>query len=153
MAALILAGCGGSGKPNAQPQAVTGPGFRFQAPAGWKITHTPSATAASRDSELVQVARFKLVHPYTDKLFDRVAGELAARMKVIAAQTRGTIVGAKTVTAAGIRSHAYDVKVGDHLDQYTFVLRQRREFQLLCRRRSSSSDAFCAQLVKSFAPA
>jgi hypothetical protein len=99
------------------------------------------------------VARFKLVHPYTDELFDRVAGELAARMKVIAAQTRGTVAGAKTVTAGGIRSHAYDVKVGDHVDQYTFVLRQKREFQLLCRRRSSSSDAVCVQLVKSFAPA
>ena len=63
----------------------------------------------------------------------------------------GTVSGSRTVTTAGIRSHSYEVKVGDHVDEYTFVLRGLREYQLLCRRRSSSSDAACKQLIASFA--
>ena len=153
MAVLILAGCGGSGKPNAQLQTVTGPGFHFQAPPGWKITHTPSAAAASRDSELVQVARFKLVHPYTGKLFARVEGELAARMKVIAQQTGGKVAGTQAVTVNGVRAHLYDVRTSDHRDQYVFVLIGTREYQLLCRRRTASTEPFCADLLTSFAPA
>jgi len=33
------------------------------------------------------------------------------------------------------------------------VLRGRREFQLLCRRKAAGSDEACRQLITSFAPA
>jgi hypothetical protein len=153
VAVLILAGCGGSSEPKAKSEPVKGNGFRFQAPAGWKVAAIPGGTAASRDSEMVQVAAFPLVRAYDPALFDKVASELAVRMQGIAQQTGGTVSTPETVTAGGIRSHSYRVKVGDHVDQYTFVLRGKREYQLLCRRRSSSSDAFCAELIKSFSPA
>jgi len=153
LALLILAGCGGSGAPKAPSQPVTGNGFRFEAPAGWKITRLAQGVNAARDSELVQVVSFPLVHVYSDALFAKVAGELEQRMQAVAAQTGGKVGAAHTVTPAGIRSHSYDVDVGDHVDQYTFVLRGKREFQLLCRRRSSSSRAFCTKLITSFAPA
>jgi hypothetical protein len=131
-------------------QLVKGNGFRFQAPAGWKVAAIPGGAAASSDSEMVQVATFPLVRAYDPALFDKVASELAVRMQAIAQQTKGTVSKPETVTAGGIRSHSYRVDVGDHVDWYTFVLRGKREYQLLCRRRSSSSDAFCAQLIKSF---
>jgi hypothetical protein len=153
VAVLILAGCGGSGEPKATFQTVKANGFRFQAPAGWKVAAIPAGTAASSDSEMVQVATFPLVRAYDSALFDRVASELAVRMKAIARQTGGTLSKSETVTSGGIRSHSYHVNVGDHVDQYTFVLRGKREYQLLCRRRSSSSDTFCSELVKSFSPA
>ena len=70
-----------------QSQVVKGSGFSFQAPVGWQIAHSASGTAASRDSELVQVATFPLVHPYTSALFDRVAGELTVRMKAVVQET------------------------------------------------------------------
>jgi hypothetical protein len=76
---------------------------------------------------------------------------LAVRMRAVAAETGGKVTGTSTVTAGGTRSHAYDVTVGDHVDQYTFVLRGKREYQLLCRRKSSSDDGFCKQLIASFA--
>src|ERR1051326_1817949 len=106
VALLILAGCGGSSRPNLAKkwQTVMGTGFRFQAPRGWKV----SGTSASRGSELVQVASFRLVRPYADSLFDRVAVELQTRMAAVAAQTGGTISGRSTVTAAGVRSHPHD---------------------------------------------
>jgi hypothetical protein len=133
-----------------QSQTVRGPGYRFAAPAGWSVARKSAMTTASRDSELVQVATFPLVKPYTPSLFDAVAGELQARMRQVARQSGGAVSAGVTVTAAGIRSHAYDVDVGDHVDEYTFVLRGKREYLLLCRRKKSSHDDFCSRLVRTF---
>jgi hypothetical protein len=148
---IILAGCGGSSAAKQQWQEVAGHGFRFQAPKGWQVQTGPMKTVAARDSELVQVATFPLSKPYSDALFGRVSRELTVRMQALALQTGGKLTGSATVTAAGVRSHAFEVTVADHVDRYTFVLRGKREYQLLCRRRSSSSNAFCEQLVASFA--
>jgi hypothetical protein len=135
----ILAGCGGSSTPKAQ--LVRGPGFRFEAPAGWKVVRTTHQVSATHGSERVQVATFPLLKPYSDALFERVARELTARMAQVARQVHGTVSSTKTVTAGGVRSHSYE---------YTFVLRGMREVQLLCRRATSSSDAACRQLISGF---
>jgi hypothetical protein len=147
----ILAGCGGSGTAKQRWATVDGYGFRFEAPVGWKVSRSTAKTAAARDSELVQVATFPLLKPYTDALFDRVARELAVRMQELAGETGGKLSGRSTATVDGNRSHVYDVAVGDHVDQYTFVLRGKREYQLLCRRKTSSDDAFCKRLLATFA--
>jgi hypothetical protein len=109
--------------------------------------------SASKDDDLVQVATFSLVKPYTPALFDRVERELRMRMRQLASQSGGTVSGSSTVTAGEIRSHAYQVTVGDHVDEYTFVLQGKREYELLCRRRKSSDAGVCDQLVNSFEPA
>jgi hypothetical protein len=152
LAVLILAGCGGSGASNSASawQTVAGSGFTFEAPSGWKVHRAPAQVSAVHDSELVQVSTFPLQKPYNEKLFGRVATELHTRMQELARQTGGKLGAERTVTAGGVRSHAYDVTAGDHVDQYTFVLSGRREHLLLCRRRSSSSAGFCTQLVTSF---
>lgn len=108
-------------------------------------------TVVQQGPELVQVAAFPLVHPYTAALFTKVETELRTRMSAVAHQTGGTLDGHSTVTAAGIRSHLYDVRVGDHIDEYVFVLRGQHEFQLLCRRKISSGSEVCDRLVSSFA--
>ncbi len=144
-AVLILAGCGGSGAANAQ--FVSGPGFRFTAPGGWKIVRAQRQVSATHGSDLVQVATFPLLKPYSAALFQPVAKELTARMSQVAQQSHGSVSGTSTVTAGGIRSHSYTVRVGDHVDEYTFVLRGLREVQLLCRRDAKSSDAACKQLI------
>jgi predicted Zn-dependent protease len=153
VAALILAGCGGSGAPKAQSELVRGHGFSFKAPAGWQIVRSARGAVASHGSELVQVSTFPLVRPYQAALFDRVAGELALRMKSIAQETGGTLAGTKTVTAGGVKSHRFEVKVDGHVDRYTFVLIGKREYQLLCRAGTSSNGAFCDDLLTSFRPA
>ena len=132
---------------------MTGPGFRFEAPASWKVERAARQVTVSRDSELVRIASFTLVKPYAPALFDRVARELDVRMADVASRTGGKVTGKDTVTVAGIKSHAYHVDVGDHVDEYTFVLQGKHEYLLLCRRRASSSAAFCKSLVTSFAPA
>src|SRR3954454_15000320 len=153
IALLILAGCGGSSEPDAPPLQVKGPGFSFRAPAGWKVERAKGKVSAVHDSELVQVATFRLLKPYSSRLFGRVQRELTTRMRQLAQQTGGTVSAPRTVVTGGIRSHSYEVTVGDHVDQYTFVLRGRREFQLLCRRKASHADDACRQLLTSFATA
>ncbi len=145
VAALILTGCGAAGV--AKSQRVSGPGFSFEAPAGWSVTHTRRQVSAGEGSRLVQVSTFPLVKPYSAALFDRVASELATRIGQVALQVHGSVSSTRTVTAGGIRSHSYDVRVGGHVDEYTFVLRGLREWQLLCRRDSSGSDAPCKRLI------
>jgi len=149
----ILAGCGGSGAANTPTdwQSVRGPGFRFEAPVGWKVERGKARVSASKDAEVVQVATFPLLKPYDPKLFDRVARELQVRMRAIAGQTNGTLSGRRTVQADGIRSHAYDVTVGEQVDEYTFVLAGKREYLLLCRRASEDEGSeACARLATSF---
>jgi hypothetical protein len=72
-------------------------------------------------------------------------------MGQLAQQTGGKVSAPRTVTTDGVRSHSYTVTVGDHVDEYTFVLRGRREYQLLCRRKASHGDDACRRLLTSFA--
>jgi hypothetical protein len=143
---LILAGCGGSGEPKAQWQVVHGDGYRFRAPAGWQVTTGDARTTAKDDADFVQVSRFPLARAYTDALFAAVEGELAVRMDAVARRSGGKVTGHHVVTVDGRRSHAYDVQVGKRTDRYTFVLRGKREFLLLC---SAGEDA-CDELAASF---
>ncbi len=145
----ILAGCGGSGggKP---PQQVAGPGFTFGAPDGWHVVRSGELVSAGSGADLLQVARFRLLKPYSNALFRKVEKELDVRMAAVAKQTSGRLTGSRVVTAGGVRSHSYDVEAEGRVDQYTFVLRGMREFQLLCRRSSSESDDNCRLLVRSF---
>jgi hypothetical protein len=148
---LILAGCGGSSEPVKPPTRVAGPGFSFRAPGGWQVQRSDGKVGAVQDSELVQVASFRLLKPYRSALFNRVEGELSTRMRQLARQTGGIVSAPRTVTTGGVRSHSYTVTVGDHVDEYTFVLRGRREYQLLCRRKASHGGDVCRQLLTSFA--
>ncbi len=150
---VILAGCRGSGAstPDTQWQTAAGTGFTFQAPAGWQAVRGRNRISLTHGSELVQVSTFSLTKAYTDKLFVPVAAELRSRMEAIARQTGGTLNAGSSVTADGVRSHAYDVTVGSQVDEYTFVLSGKREYLLLCRRTSSSGPDVCRRLVTSFA--
>ena len=103
------------------------------------------ASASSADHR-VQVATFPLVHAYTPALFARVRHELDGRMGAVAQQTGGSVTAHRVVSAGGVTSHSYDVRVGGHTDTYTFVLRGKREYQLLC----SADRAVCDELVTSF---
>jgi hypothetical protein len=152
VAGFGLAGCGsGTTKAQDQWQAVRGTGFSFRAPAGWKVERAQRRVSVTHGSALVQVSTFPLMKAYAERLFGRVATELRSRMQDIARQTGGKLGAEQTITAAGIRSHAYEVTAGSRVDQYTFVLSGKREYLLLCRRTSSDGLPVCAQLVTSFA--
>jgi hypothetical protein len=105
-------------------------------------------TTARDGSSFVQVATFPLVHPYTSALFDKVQSELAIRMAEVAKQDGGKVSGHSVVTVDGARSHSYEVALGDRTDRYTFLLRGKREFLLVC----SAEAAVCDELAASFSP-
>jgi hypothetical protein len=129
---------------------VIGPGFSFAAPGGWQVARSGERVSAGSGSDLVQVARFRLLKPYSDALFQKVEKELDVRMAAVAAQTSGRLAGSSVVTAGGVRSHSYSVKAGGRIDEYTFVLSGMREYQLLCRRSASHDDKNCRLLVRTF---
>ena len=124
-------------------------GVNFRAPADWKITVANGRTTARGGASFVQVATFPLVHPYTPSLFAKVQSELALRMAEVAKQGGGTVRGHSVVRVDGAKSHSYRVALGDRTDRYTFLLRGRREFLLVC----SADDAVCDELAASFSPA
>src|SRR4029077_14987394 len=94
----------------------------------------------------VRVLIFPVAKIYTPKLFVKLGAELRIRMTALARQTGGTVEGTGVATADGIKSHVWHVKTGDLLDEYTFVLRGRREYQLLCRRPAGGDASACAHL-------
>jgi hypothetical protein len=147
VAAVILAGCGGS--PQAETQSVAGAGYRFSAPAGWTVKRSHLGVTAMEGAALVQVSTFPLVKTYRPALFAKVAGELKARMAQLAQQTGGKVAYGGPATAGGVRSHVYRLSLGGRVDEYTFVLVGRREYQLLCRAATAGDDV-CKQLQASF---
>lgn len=146
--AIIVSACGSSAKP--QAQIVAGTGFRFSAPAGWTVQKGLTTVSATKGDQFVRVLTFPVGKVYTPKLFAALGAELKVRMTALAKQTGGTVAGTGVATADGIKSHVWRVRTGDSLDEYTFVLRGRREYQLLCRRPSGGDDAACVQLVSTF---
>ena len=159
-AVLALVGCGGGKEEPAAAQAVRGPGFRFSTPGDWKTTLGPGeATAAPQPGgdTLVSVSVFRLVKPYRPSLWPRVVGELDRVVGALAAQLRGKVDARRTVSAAGGRARQYDLsyeRQGKSLRQrITFVLRGRREYELLCRWRATEDEpAACALLADTFRP-
>lgn len=147
LVAVMVAGCGGSSA--VKSQRVSASGYRFSAPLGWHVVRTRLAVTASGGDDLVQVSAFPLAKAYQPSLFAKVASELEAQLGKATAPVGGTVAKAGIVTAAGVRSHVYRVTVGGHVDEYTFVLVGRREYQLLCRSKQAGATA-CRQLQSSF---
>jgi hypothetical protein len=136
-AVLALAGCGGG---DGEPRTVSGPGFTFSAPAGWDVDVGGRSASASPEpgaTELVSVRVFRLARPFRPELWrsiepelDRVAGELAE-------QLGGSIDARATVVVDGRRAKRYDIRYEregkEIVERTAFVLKGRRELQLLCR--------------------
>lgn len=131
-----------------QWQTVKRQSFHFRAPAHWKVTVANGRTTARDGRSFVQVATFALVHPYTAALFGKVQSELAIRMAEVARRGGGTVRDHSVVTVDGDKSHSYEIARGDRTDRYTFLLRGRREFLLVC----SADAAVCDELAASFVP-
>jgi hypothetical protein len=128
---------------------VSRQGAQFRAPAGWQVTVANGRTTVRDGSSFVQVATFPLVHPYTASLFRKVQSELAIRMAEVAKQGGGTVSGHSVVIVDGAKSHPNEVALGDRTDSYTFLLRGKREFLLVC----SADAAVCDELAASFSAA
>lgn len=135
-------------------QTLSGDGFGFEAPAGWKVTRTPQTIEAALGDGAVSVTVFRLTHPYRPELWPKVVPELDGVARNLADQLRGQAEAGTTVTVAGRRARRYEIafrrRGGDFVEQITFVLDGPREYQLLCRYRAGADVRACAALGSSF---
>jgi hypothetical protein len=146
---LILAGCAGGGGGNSQ--RVTGAGYSFSAPGAWTVTHAAGPVAASSGPvDRVQVEVFRLVRAYRGELLVAASRELDRVAHRLAAGLGGRVASRVAARVAGHDARSYRIVYGKRVDEITFVLDDRREYELLCRRSLEESDAFCRMLVESF---
>jgi hypothetical protein len=101
--------------------------------------------------DLVQVTRLPLIRPYRPALFERVVPELDRTAKQLGEEAGASVTG-RTLRVLGERVRQYDLQFSGRVEQLTFVLRDRKNFQLLCRREDDGDDAPCKRLVTSFRP-
>jgi hypothetical protein len=147
---LIQAGCG-EGRKDVSSQVVEGNGFLFAAPAGWDVTRSARQLAAAGEKPaLVSVQVFPLTRAYRPALFEQASRELDRVAGDLARGLGGSVSSARTVTIDGARARQYELRYRDLLQEITFVLSGRREYQLLCRRKADAEGDACAQLVTSF---
>jgi hypothetical protein len=146
---LALAGCGGGG---GGWQGVSGDGFRFSAPPGWTVAQSSSAVGASQgDVDRVQVQVFHLVQPYQSTLFAEAARELDRRVEQLASLQKGRVASSLTVKVDRMDARSYRIAYGPLVEEITFVLDGRREYELLCRREATAPDETCRRFLASFA--
>jgi hypothetical protein len=147
-AALLLAGCGAS---KAQYRRVDGRGYSYEAPAAWTVVHTPRTLAWQHGSvDLVQVTRLPLVRAYRPGLFEAVLPELDRTANEVAHDGGAIVDARRTVSVLGEDVRQYDLRYPGRVEQLTFVLRGKTNFQLLCRRAENGDVAACKRLVSSF---
>jgi predicted Zn-dependent protease len=151
LAGLTLAGCSGGSAP---PVTLRGDGFSFSAPGGWKVTRTATSIGAAHGGGAVSVTTFRLTRTYRPQLWNKAVKELNGVAAKLAVQLHGTVVAGRTVQVGGTTARQYDLaftRNGDRLvERITFVLRGRREFELLCRFKEGKDDRACAALQTSF---
>ena len=122
-------------------------------PAGWDVKRSPGQVSAGKGDELVSVRTVALANAYRPGLaagaakeLDRVAAEVAQGLhgEVSTSCSRCPKVGADVLT------RGYSIRYGELVQEITFVLVDKREYQLTCRRKHDDDDSACAQLRSSF---
>ncbi len=149
----MFAGCGGGAKA---PVTIRGDGYSFSAPGGWKVTRTGTSVASAHGSQAVSVTTFRLTRRYRPTMWAKAVKELDGVAAKLAAELGGEVDAARTVRAGGTTARQYDLaftRNGDRLvERITFVLRGRREYELLCRFEEGKDDPACMLLQSSFRP-
>jgi hypothetical protein len=98
------------------------------------------------------VLHFTLEKPYRVARFAAVARELDRDAAGLAKQNSGRVVKRLTMQVTGRKTRYYMIDYGSGTtEEIAFVLEAKNEYQILCRRSSSASDASCTQFFASFA--
>src|SRR5919197_2730136 len=71
---LLAAGCGGNGRAQ-KAQVVQGDGFRFRAPAAWKVQQRGSDLEVGHGTDLVSVIRYPLLRRFRPEQWAKVVPE------------------------------------------------------------------------------
>lgn len=139
---------------------MVGSGFRFSAPAGWRVEHGDRGASARSTADppaIVSAATYRLGKRYEPSEFAAAARELDGVAARLARAAGGAVTESETTTVAGRRVRAYRFSAkaaaaGAYADRVAFVLEGRREVQLLCQAPAGAGDPdrACALLFSSF---
>lgn len=129
-----------------QARTVRGPGYRFAAPADWRVVRGVRSVQARSGDALVSVTILPLARRYDPTLWDQVVPELDRVARELARRERGELEHARTEQIAGRNARVYDIARDEAAERIAFVLEGRREYQLFCR----SADDACDRLLESF---
>jgi hypothetical protein len=144
----LLAACGGA---KTEYRLVEARGYSYEAPVGWKLVRTPRALGMQHGNvDLVQVTRLPLERAYRPQLFDAVVPELDRTATQLANDAGATLEERRTVRVLGDSVRQYRLRFSGDVEELTFVLRGKTNYQLLCRRESGADDGPCKRLVSSF---
>ena len=145
-ALLALAACGANGGDE-RVQTVAGPGFSFSAPAGWEVDLRGRSSSARPERgalELVSVRVFRLARAYRPPLWETVVPELDRVASDLATELGGRIESSAVIVVDGRRAKRYDIRYERDgtavVERTAFVLKARREFQLVCRFEAADGD-------------
>jgi hypothetical protein len=162
--ALFAVSCGASDRRAAtaagETKVVAGPGFRFTAPASWRVRRT-DRSAAARDPDAgvgaVSAVVYRLGKPYEPAEFDASVAELDGVARRLARASGGELTGKETTTVDGrkVRAYRFTAQAADGSateDRVAFVLSGKREVQLLCVAPKGAGDpaGACGLLFDSF---
>jgi hypothetical protein len=158
---LLSAACGGAESEEAGTQLISGPGYTFRAPASWEIERKPRTILVVRpeEAETVAVSTFRLARPFRPEIWQRAVKELDRVVRQLAERLSpdAEISAGRTERIAGRRARVYDIRYERAerrlVERVGFVLRGRREYQLLCRwdaEEPETGEEACAELFSSF---
>ena len=138
---------------------MSGPGFSFVAPAGWRVGQGDRSVTAQSSAvrpSIVSAAAYRIGKAYVPSDFATAAKELDGVAARLAAASGGRVTERATTTAAGLKIRAYRFtatrKGVAYRDRVGFVLSGKREVQLLCEAPAGAGDpdGACALLFSSF---
>ena len=155
--ASVAAGCGGGDGNDEPPLVVRATGYRFEAPAGWKVARSGRQVQAAEGGKslaLVAVSRFPLLHTAGEKLTPDVVKELDEVADGVADQQNGAMLRTETTEVAGREARRYEIAYRSRgkrlVERLVFVLRRKTEYLLLCRYEQKGDTAPCDGMVSSF---
>jgi hypothetical protein len=114
----------------------------------------PRSIEVSRGIQLVSVTRFPLLRRFRPELWSKVVVEIDRSAAALAAEQKGSVSSRETTTVGGLRARRYDIvyeRGGKQLtERVGFVLREKTEYELLCRFERGQSSSACDELFETF---
>ena len=111
----------------------------------------PGRRAARREYET------RLTEGWTKPYLPELAAGAAKELDRVAAEVARGLHGEISTTCSrcpkarrDVLARGYEIRYGDLLQEITFVLVDKREYQLTCRRKQRGDASACAQLRSSF---
>ena len=131
---------------------MTAASYSFEAPADWSTrADARTLTVADEHGSVIAVTTFRLAQRFRPERWSRAVPELDRVASQLASELHGRVGERETTTIGGRRARVYVLEgAEDDTRRVAFVLRDRQEFQLLCRWPDGEDASTCDAFLASF---